>query len=119
MLPSLGPGVLKNRDDPKIYASEREKSLFSPQDKFYTQLGESCAQKGVSVDLWFSPPSNTYVDIATVGVLAALTGGDTHYIPQLNEDAQIQFNNDMTYMIQREQGYRGAFRVRCSNGKCI
>jgi protein transport protein SEC24 len=119
MLPSLGPGVLKNRDDPKIYASEREKSLFSPQDKFYTQLGESCAQKGVSVDLWFLPPSNTYVDIATVGVLAALTGGDTHYIPQLNEDAQIQFNNDMTYMIQREQGYRGAFRVRCSNGKCI
>ncbi|RCH80112.1 COPII coat Sec23p-Sfb3p heterodimer component, partial [Rhizopus stolonifer] len=30
-LPSLGPGALKSRDDPSLYGTEREKSLFAPQ----------------------------------------------------------------------------------------
>ncbi|CAO0790622.1 unnamed protein product [Mucor circinelloides] len=120
-LPSLGPGVLKNRDDPKIYGQEREKGLFQPQDTFYTQLGTSCVQAGVSVDLWLIPAISTpYMDVATIGVLSALTGGDTHYLPDF--DAQlhsVQFMHDFKHAIYREQGYRAALRVRCSNGLSV
>ncbi|KAK4521396.1 Translation factor guf1 mitochondrial [Mucor velutinosus] len=120
-LPSLGPGVLKNRDDPKIYGQEREKGLFQPQDTFYTQLGASCVQAGVSIDLWLIPALSTpYMDVATIGVLSALTGGDTHYLPDF--DAQlhsVQFMHDFKHAIYREQGYRAALRVRCSNGLSV
>lgn len=120
-LPSLGLGVLKNRDDPKIYGQEREKGLFQPQDTFYTQLGTSCVQAGVSVDLWLIPAISTpYMDVATIGVLSALTGGDTHYLPDF--DAQlhsVQFMHDFKHAIYREQGYRAALRVRCSNGLSV
>lgn len=119
-LPSLGPGVLRNRDDPKIYASEREKGLFAPQDNFYTQLGSNLVQAGVSVDLWLFPPPNTYADVATTGVLSALTGGDTHYFPNFNparEGPQVAHN--FIHAIQREQGYRAALRVRCANGLSV
>lgn len=116
-LPSIGPGILKNRDDPKLYGTEREKGLFAPQDNFYPQLGSECVQSGVSIDLWLFPPANTYVDIATIGILSALTGGDTHYFPNFNiarEGAQV--THDLIHAIRREQGYRAALRVRCSNG---
>lgn len=120
-LPSLGPGVLKNRDDPKVYGQEREKGLFQPQDTFYTQLGASCVQAGVSIDLWLIPALSTpYMDVATIGVLSALTGGDTHYLPDF--DAQlhsVQFMHDFKHAIHREQGYRAALRVRCSNGLSV
>lgn len=118
-LPAIGPGVLKNRDDPKLYASEREKGLFAPQDSFYTQLGSECIKKGVSVDLWLFPPPNTYMDVATIGVLSALTGGDTHYYPGFKPEQSLQFAQNFTHAIQREQGYRAALRLRCSNGLSV
>jgi hypothetical protein len=117
-LPSLGPGALKNRDDPKLYGTEREKGLFVPQESFYTQLASGCVENGVSVDVWLFPPANTYIDVATVGVLSALSGGDTHYFPNYNALREgIQFAHNFKHSIHREQGYRAALRLRCSNGK--
>ncbi|CEP19247.1 hypothetical protein [Parasitella parasitica] len=120
-LPSFGPGSLKNRDDPKLYGQEREKGLFQPQDSSYIQLGSDCVQSGISIDLWLIPAASTpYMDVATIGVLSALTGGDTHYLP--NFDAQlhsVQFTHDFKHSIFREQGYRAALRVRCSNGLSV
>ena len=119
-LPSIGPGVLKNRDDPKLYACEREKGLFAPQDAFYTDLANECVKTGVAVDLWLFPPAQTYVDIATIGVLSALTGGDTHYFPNFNPEREsVQFQHDFIHAIRREQGYRAALRLRCSNGLSV
>ncbi|KAI7863803.1 uncharacterized protein EV154DRAFT_534543 [Mucor mucedo] len=116
-LPSIGPGVLKNREDPSLYGTEREKGLFAPQDNFYPQLAGESVQAGVSIDLWLFPPANTYIDVATVGVLSALTGGDTYYFPNFNITREgVQVMHDLTHTICREQGYRAALRVRCSNG---
>ncbi|KAI9280486.1 Sec23/Sec24 trunk domain-containing protein [Sporodiniella umbellata] len=115
-LPSIGPGVLKNRDDPKLYACEQEKSLFSPQMEYYTQVGNALADSGVSVDLWLLPGTKAYIDVATLGVLSALTGGDTHYFPQADESQQEQIYQLVKQSIQREHGYRATSRIRCSNG---
>lgn len=116
-LPSIGPGILKNRDDPSLYGTEREKGLFAPQDNFYPQLASECVSSGVSVDLWLFPPKNTYIDVATIGILSALTGGDTHYHPDFNMAREgTHVMHDLIHAIRREQGYRAALRVRCSNG---
>ena len=119
-LPTVGPGALKERDDPKLYGTEREKGLFAPQEKYYTQLATEYAQHGISADVWLFPPPNTYMDTATLGVLSSITGGDTHCFPQFNplkDGAQLEHN--LLHSITRKQGYRGALRVRCSNGKHI
>ncbi|KAI8360900.1 Sec23/Sec24 trunk domain-containing protein [Choanephora cucurbitarum] len=119
-LPTLGPGALKERDDPKLYGTEREKGLFAPQDKYYTQLATDYVQHGITADVWLFPPPNTYVDTATLGVLSSLTGGDTHYFPQFSpskDGAQLEHN--LIHSVTRKQGYRGALRVRCSNGLMV
>lgn len=82
-------------------------------------MGTQYVQAGVSLDLWLLPPPNTYADVATLGVLSAMTGGDTHYYPNFNYAREsLQFTHNLTHSIYREHGYRASLRVRCSNGKC-
>lgn len=119
-LPSIGPGILKNRDDPKLQGTEREKGLLVPQDNFYPQLAAECVRSGISVDSWFFPPANTYIDVATIGIVSAMTGGDIHYFPNFNLEREgYQVTHDLMHAIAREQGYRAAFRLRCSNGLTV
>jgi protein transport protein SEC24 len=64
-MPSFGPGSIKNREDPKIFGTEKEKSLFLSQNDFYKNLAFDCARKGVCVDQFLFPSS--YIDVATLG----------------------------------------------------
>lgn len=43
---------------------------------FYTTLGQECVAAGCGVDLFLFP--NAYIDIATVGEVCRLTGGDIY-----------------------------------------
>ncbi|KAI9308966.1 Sec23/Sec24 trunk domain-containing protein [Cunninghamella echinulata] len=115
-LPTSGPGALKNRDDVKLYGTDKEKQLFIPQNGDYHTLGIECVNEGVCIDLWLFP-LQAYIDVCTLGVLSSLTGGDTHYFPDFN-DRQYggTFTFDLQHSLQREQGYNGALRLRCSNG---
>jgi protein transport protein SEC24 len=68
LLPSFGPGALKNRDDVKLYGTDKEKQLYTPQDNAYYDLGKECVADGVCVDLWLFP-LQAYVDVSTLGKL--------------------------------------------------
>jgi protein transport protein SEC24 len=39
------PGKLKNRDDRKCLGTEKEKTVLTPQTKFYNDLGEYCCSE--------------------------------------------------------------------------
>ncbi len=51
-------------------------ALLSPQINFYTKLGQDCVGAGCSVDLFLFP--NAYVDLATIGQVSTLTGGQVY-----------------------------------------
>lgn len=68
------PGKLKNRDDRKLLGTDKEKTILNPQNQAYNQLGQDCVQAGVSVDLFLF--NNSYIDIATIGQVSRLTGGE-------------------------------------------
>lgn len=48
--------------------------LTAPQTQFYNNLGQECVQVGCSVSLFLL--NNTYVDLATIGQVVRLTGGE-------------------------------------------
>ena len=115
-LPSTGEGTLKNREDAQILGTEKERSLFEPQGHFWTKLGQDCAVHGINVDMYFFPSSN-YIDLATLGAVPALSGGEINYYKTFN--AQIQgekFANDLQRSLTRSFGYDAVLRVRVSNG---
>jgi protein transport protein SEC24 len=66
-LPTIGPGSLKHREDPKLYGSDKEKGLFAPQDPYYRQTGEAFAEAGIGVNLFLFP--SQYIDVASIGEL--------------------------------------------------
>lgn len=45
-----------------------------PQNRVYNDLGQECVQSGVSVDLFLF--NNAYADLATIGQVSRLTGGE-------------------------------------------
>lgn len=47
-----------------------------PQNNVYNNLGQECVGGGCSVDLFIF--NNSYVDIATIGQICRLTGGEVY-----------------------------------------
>lgn len=64
------------RDERKLLGTEKERTVLIPQTQAYNQLGQECVQAGCSVDLFVF--NNSYIDIATIGQVARLTGGEVY-----------------------------------------
>ncbi|PWN51749.1 hypothetical protein IE53DRAFT_367801 [Violaceomyces palustris] len=114
-IPTLGPGALKHREDTKLYGTDKEKNLFGPQDGFYRGAAEECVDAGIGVNVFFFP--SQYVDVATIGVLTGLSGGEMFFHPRFDPVRDgIKLHAEIQRTILRESGYNATLRVRCSNG---
>jgi protein transport protein SEC24 len=108
-------GPLKNREDVKILGTDKEKQLFEPQEYFWKKLGQECAVNGVNVDSYFFPTA--YIDLATIGALSALSGGDCYMYSQFDANRNgVKFANDFQRTLARTFGYDALLRVRVSTG---
>ncbi|XP_017761050.1 PREDICTED: protein transport protein Sec24C isoform X2 [Eufriesea mexicana] len=109
------PGKLKNRDDRKVLGTEKEKTVLAPQNNIYNNLGQECVGVGCSVDLFIF--NNSYVDIATIGQIARLTGGEvykyTYFQADIDGDRLI---SDVINNISRAIAFDAIMRVRTSTG---
>ena len=63
-LPNVGPGALKNREDPKILGTSKESTLLQAANGFYKNFAIECSRSQVSVDMWLF--SAAYTDVATL-----------------------------------------------------
>ncbi|KAF9921778.1 COPII coat Sec23p-Sfb3p heterodimer component [Linnemannia zychae] len=114
-LPTFGPGALRHRDDMKLYGTEKEKTLYAPQDDFYKKLAESCVDAGLSIDLFLFP--NAYVDVATLGCLSTITGGETFMFTNFNSERDgVKLLGEINKLVTRPFGFNALMRVRCSTG---
>ncbi|KAI8594780.1 Sec23/Sec24 trunk domain-containing protein, partial [Dissophora ornata] len=114
-LPTFGPGALRHREDSKLYGTDKEKTLYAAQDDFYKKLAESCVDAGLSIDLFLFP--NAYVDVATLGCLSSITGGETHMFVNFNAARDgVKLMGDIGRIVTRPFGFNGLMRVRCSTG---
>ena len=114
-LPTIGPGALKSREDQKLYGTDKEKTLFTAQDPVYRQLGEDCADNGVGVNLFLFP--SQYIDVASIGVLSGLTGGEIFFHPRFDPTREgHKLTSEVHGVISRESGYSVTMRIRCSEG---
>lgn len=116
MLPSNGEGALRMREDQALLGTEKEKSLYMPQDQFWSKLGENCAAHGVCVDMYLFPTSG-YIDLATVGAVPALSGGEINFYKSFDVSLHgVKFANDFQLSLARTFGYDCVLKVRVSNG---
>lgn len=112
---NVGVGKLTSRDNGTLYGGPKEHTLFQPQCDFYDGLAKQCAEEAISVDMYIC--ANSYVDIATIGALSNVTGGQICVYPGFNasKDA-LALTRDMWRNVTRETGYDGVMVVRCAAG---
>nr|XP_003707701.1 PREDICTED: protein transport protein Sec24C [Megachile rotundata] len=109
------PGKLKNRDDRKVLGTEKEKTVLAPQNNVYNNLGQECVEAGCSVDLFVF--NNSYVDIATIGQICRLTGGEVYKYTYFQADIDGErLISDVINNISRPIAFDAIMRVRTSTG---
>ncbi|KAJ1938807.1 COPII coat Sec23p-Sfb3p heterodimer component, partial [Linderina pennispora] len=114
-LPTLGPGTLRNRDDAKLHNTDKEKTLYEPQDSFYHEWAVKLVEQGISCNLYLFPAA--YIDAATLGQLSTVTSGEMYMYPAFHTDRDgPQFASDLRYDAQRPFGTNGVLRIRTSDG---
>lgn len=54
---TYGQGVVPPREQPEstLHGIDKEKMLFMPSTDFWKDLGEECAEEGVSINLFLAP----------------------------------------------------------------
>ncbi|KAK0749874.1 hypothetical protein B0T18DRAFT_407745 [Schizothecium vesticola] len=116
-LPTWGPGRLFMRDDGKHPAGEPDKKLFSTEHPAWRKIAEKMVSIGVGIDFFMAAPTGGYLDIATIGYVAATTGGETFYYPNfIAPRDSTKLSLEIRHAVQRETGYQALMKVRCSNG---
>ncbi|KAF7731415.1 COPII coat Sec23p-Sfb3p heterodimer component [Apophysomyces ossiformis] len=113
-LPTYGPDALTSRDNKTLYNTDKERTLIAVQNESYKELGKECAKNGVCVNTWLLP--SQYADAATLGVVSELTGGDLRYFPNFNCRETGKLVYQLQHDLNREAGYDGVLRIRCSDG---
>ncbi|CAO1356003.1 unnamed protein product [Diamesa hyperborea] len=109
------PGQLKNRDDRKLLATEKEKTVLTPQTTAYNMLGQECVGAGCTVDLFAF--NNAYIDLATIGQVSRLTGGEVYKYTYFQADIDGErLVNDIIKNISRPIAFDAVMRVRTSTG---
>ncbi|KAJ1734799.1 COPII coat Sec23p-Sfb3p heterodimer component [Coemansia biformis] len=114
-LPTFGPGSLRQRDDPKLHNTDKERTLYEPQTTFYRDWAVKLVEEGVSCSLYTFP--SAYMDLATLSQLSTTTGGELYSYPGFSADRDgRRFAADLRSDVQRTYGSNAVLRIRASDG---
>ncbi|KAL1876368.1 hypothetical protein VTK73DRAFT_9437 [Phialemonium thermophilum] len=116
-LPTWGPGRLFLRDDGKYPGGEPDKKLFTTEHPAWKKTTERMVAAGVGIDFFMAAPTGGFLDMATVGHVAATTGGETFYYPNFVAPRDTpKLSLEIKHAVTRETGYQALMKVRCSTG---
>lgn len=116
-LPTWGPGRLNARDDSKGRDPDDEKKLLTTDHPGFKKTALSMVSAGVGVDFFLAATGGQYMDIATIGHISALTGGEVFLYPNFYAPRDhVKLANEIKHAATRDTGYQALMKVRCSNG---
>lgn len=112
---SMAPGQLKNRDDKKVLGTDKEKTVLTPQNEYYGQLGKRCVENGCGVDLFLLP--NQHCDVATLSDLTRKVAGQIYKYDFFMADSHGQrLCEDLKYAVESTVAFDAVMKVRTSTG---
>ncbi|EXJ92729.1 hypothetical protein A1O3_01281 [Capronia epimyces CBS 606.96] len=116
-LPTWGPGRLHLRDDGKGRDTDAERRLFTTEHPGWKKTASAMVTAGIGVDFFLAAAGGGYLDVATIGHLSRLTGGEMFFYPNfVSPRDSLKLKTEITHSVHRETGYQALMKVRCSNG---
>ncbi len=87
-VPSLGWGAIINRNDFKLYNTDKERTILDSGNVAYERLAKECKERRVGVDLLIAPPHqpnySPQFDLASTSLLPNITGGSLYFYKDFN-----------------------------------
>jgi protein transport protein SEC24 len=119
-IPSIGFGTLKSRNNSLIYNSEKQRTLFVPDESnpAYQELSEFCLKSKIATDIFAC--TQTDIDLASLMPISAKLGGEIYYYPQFNSAEYAEkLHFDLFRNLTRYTVYDVSMKARCSVGLSI
>ena len=116
-LPTFGPGKLYQRDDGKGRDTDAERRLFTTEHPGWKKTTQTMVSSGIGVDFFLASAGGAYMDIATIGHMSRVTGGEVFFYPNFvapRDSAKLHVEINQAF--RRETGYQALMKVRCSTG---
>lgn len=117
VLPTWGPGRLFRRDTGKTGDTDHERKLLTTEHPGFKKTAASMVAAGVGVDFFIAAAAGGYMDVATIGHVSTLTGGETYFYPNFHAPRDAaKLAKEIDHAVNRATGYQALMKVRCSNG---
>jgi len=116
-IPTVGPGKGKPRDEVRLYGTDKEKTLYAPQDSFWRRLGMACVQRLISLDVFCY--ASKAAELPSVTMITKLTGGQVYFSNAPDKTDKLTLNWNLHRNMTRNQGWEAVMRIRCSEGLSV
>ena len=73
---TIGFGAQKVREDPKVYNTNQENNMMKPGVDVLESLAHKCLKSRICVDIYITHAGNQALDLPSLEIIPALTGGD-------------------------------------------
>lgn len=118
LMPSLGDGVLKPRENARAMGTPDEVKMLKPNSTWYKDTAVEFSRSQISVDLYLFP--NQYIDCATLQDLPKVTAGKmfTYVAFDLERDGP-KFESQLNRRLIQSTAFEAVLRIRCTKGMRI
>ena len=118
ILPNLGDGSLKPRDQPGLVGTPNEHKVLKPESPWYKDTAIEFSRQQISVDLYIFPYQ--YMDLATLGELAKYTSGTMLSYVNFNASKDgPRFEAQLQKALTQTTAFEAVMRIRCTKGMRI
>jgi protein transport protein SEC24 len=118
IMPSIGDGALKPRENQAFMGTPNEVKLLRPQTSWYKDTAIEFSRQQISVDMFLFPYQ--YMDLAALGDLPKMTGGNMYSYVMFNFDNDGQrFEDQLHKTLVQDTAFEAVMRIRCTKGMRI
>ncbi len=118
ILPNLGDGALKPRENPQLMGTPNEIKLLRPDVTWYKDTAIEFSRQQICVDMFLFPYQ--YMDFASLGELPKLTAGTLFsYVMFHPEKDGPKFESQLIKTLTTTTAFEAVVRIRCTRGMRI
>jgi len=118
ILPNLGDGALKPREQQGIMGTPNEIKMLKPEVTWYKDTAVEFSRQQISVDMYLFPYQ--YMDLASLGELSKCTAGAMHSYVNFNPEKDApRFEAQLNKALTQTTAFEAVMRIRCTKGMRI
>ena len=118
IMPNLGDGALKQRENRALMGTPNEVKLIRPEVTWYKDTAVEFSRQQISVDMFLFPYQ--YMDMASMAELPRYTAGSVHSYVSFNYKKDgPRFEQQLNKVLTQTTAFEAVMRVRCTKGMRI